>query len=164
MNRSLFRDRAAFRPARDYQLLPFRFMQLDDDSYVVTSEVGEYVVLSRDDLVCLVERKLDPASSVYKALKSRHFFFDRGSRAALDLVALKYRTRAEQRSWFTGLHIFVVTLRCDHSCRYCQVSRQTEDRSSFDMTREHADKALAIAFRSPSPALKIEFQGGEPLL
>jgi His-Xaa-Ser system radical SAM maturase HxsB len=32
------------------------------------------------------------------------------------------------------------------------------------MTKETADKALAVAFRSPSPAIKIEFQGGEPLL
>src|SRR5262249_18061293 len=101
---------------------------------------------------------------VYRALKSRHFFFDSGSRAALDLLALKYRTRADRASWFTGLHIFVVTLRCDHSCRYCQVSRQTEDRTHFDMSTEHAERALDLTFRSPSSAVKIEFQGGEPLL
>jgi His-Xaa-Ser system radical SAM maturase HxsB len=32
------------------------------------------------------------------------------------------------------------------------------------MSREHAEKALSLAFRSPSGSLKIEFQGGEPLL
>lgn len=32
------------------------------------------------------------------------------------------------------------------------------------MTREMADKSLDIVFRSPSPTIKIEFQGGEPLL
>ena len=32
------------------------------------------------------------------------------------------------------------------------------------MTEETAAKALDLVFRSPSPALKIEFQGGEPLL
>jgi sulfatase maturation enzyme AslB (radical SAM superfamily) len=62
------------------------------------------------------------------------------------------------------LHIFVVSLRCDHSCPYCQVSRQSEDKAAFDMTKEIADKALEFVFRSPSPAVKIEFQGGEPLL
>jgi uncharacterized protein len=55
-------------------------------------------------------------------------------------------------------------LRCDHSCPYCQVSRQSEDKSSYDMTQEMADKSLDMVFRSPSPAIKIEFQGGEPLL
>lgn len=32
------------------------------------------------------------------------------------------------------------------------------------MSQETARKALDLAFRSPSPAIKIEFQGGEPLL
>jgi len=32
------------------------------------------------------------------------------------------------------------------------------------MTPETADRALELVFRSPNPALKIEFQGGEPLL
>jgi His-Xaa-Ser system radical SAM maturase HxsB len=44
------------------------------------------------------------------------------------------------------------------------VSRQTEDKTRFDMTRHHADKALSLAFQSPNPAIKIEFQGGESLL
>lgn len=164
MNPSVFRDRSAFRPSTDYRLLPFRFARLNDQKYVLTNEVGEYVVLPREALVALVDRTLDMDSASYKALKSRHFLFDKHSRSALDLLAIKYRTRAEHVAAFTGLHMFVVTLRCDHSCRYCQVSRQTEDRVNFDMTRAHADKALEHTFRSPSPTIKIEFQGGEPLL
>ena len=63
-----------------------------------------------------------------------------------------------------AMHIFVVTLRCEHTCRYCQVSRQSSAKNEFDMTEESAAQALELAFRSPSPHLKIEFQGGEPLL
>ncbi|NBD13742.1 His-Xaa-Ser system radical SAM maturase HxsB [Corallococcus silvisoli] len=160
----MFQERAAFQPDPDYRLAPFRFSLLDGNRYVLTNDVGEHVVLSREDLVAFARRALPPDSASYKALKSRHFMFDRQSRVALDLLALKYRTRAEQLADFTGLHIFVVTLRCDHSCPYCQVSRQVEDRTRFDMTPEHADRALALTFQSPSPSLKIEFQGGEPLL
>jgi His-Xaa-Ser system radical SAM maturase HxsB len=116
------------------------------------------------ELVAFVDRRLPPENATYRSLKSKHFLFDGDSRAALDLLALKYRTRLAPLAGSTGLHIFVVTLRCDHSCHYCQVSRQTEDKQHFDMSREHADKALALAFRSPSPNIKIEFQGGEPLL
>lgn len=161
---SVFRDRTAFRPPTGYQLLPFRFTRLDGTSYILTNEVGEYLLLPREDLVALVGHTLDPSCAAYKDLQSRHFLFDGQSRSALDLLALKYRTRTEQVASFTGLHIFVVTLRCDHSCNYCQVSRQTENRANFDMTRAHADKALEFVFRSPSPAIKIELQGGEPLL
>src|SRR5947209_15846403 len=77
---------------------------------------------------------------------------------------MKLRTRTRRLSDSTGLHIFVVTLRCEHSCRYCQVSRQTSSKSEFDMSEETAMRALEFAFRSPSPTLKFEFQGGEPLL
>ena len=60
--------------------------------------------------------------------------------------------------------MFVVTLRCEHSCQYCQVSRQSDNKLQFDMSLADADAALGLALRSPSPAIKIEFQGGEPLL
>jgi uncharacterized protein len=64
----------------------------------------------------------------------------------------------------TPLHMFVVTLRCEHSCPYCQVSRQSTDRSRFDMSETTAQRALDIAFESKSSRIKVEFQGGEPLL
>ncbi len=158
-----FRERAHFAPS-SYQLLPFRFTQLDPERYVATNDVGEYVVLRRDELDDFANHRLPATSPTYRALKTKHFLFDDISECALDLLALKQRTRAERIAQFTGLHIFVVTLRCDHSCHYCQVSRQTEDRDAFDMSREHADLALDFAFRSPSRSIKIEFQGGEPLL
>jgi len=164
MTSSLFRDRSAFAPASAYRLLPCRFLRLDAERYVLTSDVGEYVVLSRRELEAFVKHELDPASDPYRTLKSKHFLFDDNSRCALDLAALKLRTRAERLAEFTALHLFVVTLRCDLSCHYCQVSRQTEDRVSFDMSLAHAMKALELVFKSPSPQLKIEFQGGEPLL
>jgi len=159
-----FRDRRDYTPSSDYRLSPFRFGQLDASTYIVTNDVGEYVLLTRAELDAFVNRHLTPDSATYRKLKARHFVFDETSRVALDLLALKYRSRAERLASFTGLHMFVVTLRCDHSCHYCQVSRQTEDKTSYDMSRAHADKALALTFRSPSPNIKIEFQGGEPLL
>ncbi|MFX8945949.1 radical SAM protein, partial [Acinetobacter baumannii] len=58
----------------------------------------------------------------------------------------------------------MTTLRCDHSCPYCQVSRANDDRQEFDMSEETALKSIELAFRSPSPVLKFEFQGGESLL
>lgn len=164
MIRSPFRPLSDFAPSRDYRLLPMRFDRLHGDQYIVTNDAGEYVVLPRSALEQLVARRLDPDSAVYRALKARHFLFDDASDVALDLLTLKVRSRVERIADLTGLHIFVVTLRCDHSCQYCQVSRQSVDRDRFDMSELHADRAVDLVFRSPNPNIKIEFQGGEPLL
>ncbi|BDB29442.1 His-Xaa-Ser system radical SAM maturase HxsB [Cupriavidus sp. TA19] len=147
-----------------YQLLPFRFETLDDQSVVATNAVGEFAFLSRRQLQELVAHRLSPTDPDYIMLRSRHFLREDGDEASLDLLALKTRTKFSKLRNFTNLHIFVASLRCDHSCQYCQVSRQSENKAAFDMTPETADKALDLVFRSPNPAIKIEFQGGEPLL
>lgn len=151
-------------PDGQYQLLPFRFTALDREHYVITNMVGEYAVVARDTVRALARHALRPTHPDYALLKSRHFLKDADSNVAIDLLALKTRTRYSRLADFTALHIFVVSLRCEHSCPYCQVSRQSDDRVAFDMAPETAAKALDLVFRSPSPTLKIEFQGGEPLL
>lgn len=147
-----------------YKLLPLRFTSLDDDRFVLSNLSGDYHVLSRAATYELLKYSLSSDSDEYRALKSKHFLLDDDSSVALDLLALKVRTKLSRLANFTGLHLFVVTLRCEHSCPYCQVSRQNGDRTDFDMTAETADLALDHVFRSPSPNIKIEFQGGEPLL
>jgi len=152
------------RPQGAYGLLPFRFTALDSESYVATNLAGEYHLLSGETLRALVRHELSPRSVDFIDLRAKHFVTDSQSSVSTDLLALKVRTRYRTLAEFTALHMFVVTLRCEHSCPYCQVSRQTQDRAAFDMTRETADKALDFVFRSPSANIKIEFQGGEPLL
>ena len=148
----------------DYSLLPVKFLALDDDRYILTNIVGEYIVLEKSDLYMFLNKQVEINSSLYNELKSKHMLIDSDSAVAIDLLAAKYRTKLKPISNFTSLHMFVVTLRCDHTCPYCQVSRQTEDKKSFDMTPEIADKALDFTFSSPNPYIKIEFQGGESLL
>jgi len=163
---SKFQPQAFYDRAADgrYQLLPFRFTQLRADQYVVSNMVGEYCVVPRATAHSLARHTLRPSDPHYLDLKTKHFLRDADSDVALDLLALKTRTRLQPLAHFTSLHMFVVSLRCEHSCPYCQVSRQSDDRVAFDMTEETAMKALDLVFRSPAPALKIEFQGGEPLL
>ena len=147
-----------------YQLLPSRFVSLSENRYLLTNEVGEYLIVSKEQLHGYVKKTLSKSSEFYFDLKSKHFLFDDDSNVAIQLLGLKYRTKAQKISQFTALHIFVVSLRCDYSCKYCQVSRQTDDKVTFDMSKETANRSLDFVFKSPSPAIKIEFQGGEPLL
>ena len=147
-----------------YRLLPLRFTRLDDVRYVVSNIVGEFHVLDRATLVALINHRLESGSPIYDDLKATHFIYDDDTKVAHRLLGLKYRTKRARLPHFTALHMFVVTLRCDYTCKYCQVSRQTEDKGAFDMTAEAAERAVELVFQSPSPAIKIEFQGGEPLL
>ncbi len=159
-----FHEPNHYRPSGpDYQLLPFRFTDLDGDALLV-NEAGQHLVLPREVFQGLVSHRLSPDSPSYLDLKANHFLIDSSSEVPLRLLATKYRTRKSFLSGFTGLHIFVVTLRCDHSCHYCQVSRVSQNRAKYDMTEDTAERALDLTFRSPSRALKVEFQGGEPLL
>jgi His-Xaa-Ser system radical SAM maturase HxsB len=160
-----FQDLPAFGVAPDdYSLLPFRFIALDAMREILVNEVGEYTIEPTGTARALVGRKLETDSDLYRRLRARQFVFDDQSSPLLDVLATKYRTKRSFLEGFTKLHIFVVTLRCDHSCHYCQVSRQTADRVRYDMTKETAERAIALMFRSPSPHLTLEFQGGEPLL
>lgn len=48
-----------------YQLLPFRFERFDENKYLLTNEVGEYIFLSNEDFQCFVDGKLDEHSELF---------------------------------------------------------------------------------------------------
>ena len=150
--------------ATPYHLLPFRFLRLDTGRELLVTDTGEYEIAPAGTTADLVQGRITRHSALHKTLKAKHFLYDSDSTALLDVLATKYRTKKSFLNGFARLHIFVVTLRCDHSCHYCQVSRQTEDRTMYDMSRETAERALGLMMRSPSKDLTLEFQGGEPLL
>src|SRR5262249_49272909 len=162
---SKFLQLDSYRPvSTEYRLLPFRFTELDDHRYVLSNIAGEFITLPREILSRLINHELETGEPSYIELRAKHFLIDSSTSIAKDLLAIKVRSRYARLADFTSLHIFVVTLRCEHSCLYCQVSRQSEDKIKFDMTIDDAMAALDLALRSPSPTIKIEFQGGEPLL
>jgi uncharacterized protein len=154
----------AFGHGMRYGLLPFQSIRLAADKHLLTSIGGDYAIILDDDLKNLSAGHLDRSLPIYSDLRARHFIYEGDPSIHLELLAAQYRTKQSLLSEFTALHIFVVTLRCDHSCHYCQVSRVSEDRATFDMSRETAAKAVELMFHSPSKYLKVEFQGGESLL
>jgi His-Xaa-Ser system radical SAM maturase HxsB len=147
-----------------YHLLPFRFLKLSETSEVLVNEVGEYVVAPNGTARTLTTKQLVRGSDLYSTFKAKQFIVDDASSPLLDLLATKYRTKCGFLEGFTKLHIFVVTLRCDHSCHYCQVSRQTADKSSYDMSFETANKSIELMMKTPAQHVTLELQGGEPLL
>lgn len=148
----------------DYRFLPFRFRRLMSGNILLTNVSGEYLVLPQDTFFDYTRKRLPTNSEAYKALKATGFLTDSGS-AHLEQLSSRFWTKKSFLCGFTKLHIFVLTLRCNCSCTYCQVTRQNEDTAGdYDMDEERARKSVELMMQSPSPQVTVEFQGGEPLL
>ena len=147
----------------NYRFLPFQFMRLEGQVLLV-NQGGDYLIVSGRDFERLVDWRLDQNEQIFLDLKAKHFLAEDKCRLPIKLLATKYRTKKSFLRNFTSLHIFVVTLRCNQKCKYCQVASARTDAAQFDMQPETARRAVDAAFRSPSAYIKIEFQGGEPFL
>jgi uncharacterized protein len=150
--------------ADELALLPFNFERMAGEQFLVSNLVGDFVRLTEDQLNKLIDLQLQPGDGLYEKAYAAHLVTGARQKAQQQLLALRLRSRMSFLREITPLHVFVVTLRCEHSCPYCQVSRQSTDRSRFDMSEATAQRALDIAFESKSSRIKVEFQGGEPLL
>ena len=147
-----------------YTLMPFQLGRFQDNEYLIVNESGEYHFMQREDLESLIDYSLPISSDNYDELRSKQFLVTGDVAGAIDMIATRYRTRKRFISDFTALHMMVLTLRCNQDCEYCQVSSVSDDAFEFDMSPEVAERSVEFAFRSPCPAIKIEFQGGEPTL
>lgn len=163
-----FRDIDAFdlNQENKYYLLPFRFHRLTDTKEIIVNEVGDYLIIPNGTFEKIVNRKINKEvdSELYGDLIANFFISEEVIPPLIDILATRYRTKKLFLNYFTGLHIFVISLRCEHTCHYCQVSRVTQNRDVFDMSIANIDKGIDIMFKSPNPHLTMEFQGGEALL
>ena len=149
-----------------YRLLPFEFRRKANGEVLLVNECGDFISLPSDDFLSLVRKQFGalPQATLHK-LESRQMIVDeKHFETALMLLGNKYRSRREYLYTSTALHMLVVTLRCNHKCEYCQVSSREEDAYKYDMKPEVAEKIVDLIFESPSPVVKIEFQGGDALL
>ena len=145
-------------------ILPFRFMRRGE-RVLVTSLSGEHLWTGQQDFRRLTDGTLTPSDPLWADLEAIQVLPGPAPELARHLLAVKLRTRAAWMTEFTRLHLFVVTLRCNQSCPYCQVSRASESPDGrFDMAPAVALRAVDLMFESPTRGLTVEFQGGEPTL
>ncbi len=149
-----------------YQLLPLRFRRLPWDSarVFVSSAAGDWLICRHEELASLLKGELPIDSALMQDLQARHIVAGPLDSLTLAPLLSQLRTRKGYLDGGPALHIVVVSLRCHHSCSYCQVSRQDTLQRQFDMREALNAKLVERLFQWPSPTLTIEFQGGEPLL
>ncbi len=149
-----------------YNFLPFKFMRFHHEKILLVNEAGEYLFLSVEDFNGFLNFGLPADSNTYQDLKAKHFLYasDKALVPTIEMLSTKYRTKKAFLRNFTTLHMVVTTLRCNHRCNYCHASSQDANAQKFDMSIETAQRVTEVIFETPSPIIKIEFQGGESLL
>ncbi|MDQ1340211.1 MAG: uncharacterized protein QG567_1368 [Campylobacterota bacterium] len=131
---------------------------------------GEHFFISIDEFSDLISYKFDIKSEIFKSLKSKFFVFSNSLEINLGIELLANQIRSKQRYLldFTSLHMVEITNYCNLSCDYCHASAVSVEEKSLknaaELRRNILDKTIEKIFQTPSQSIKIELQGGEPLV
>jgi His-Xaa-Ser system radical SAM maturase HxsB len=144
----------------DVPPLRFRRVPTLPGRVLLSNDAGDWTVLADRDFQDLVVGRMDRDSPLHAELRAKGF----APGADLEDSILKYRQKNDFCFSGPSLHILAVTLRCNEACSYCHSSKVGMHYPGVDMPLETAEKIVDRAFESPSRAIHIEFQGGEPLV
>src|SRR3989339_660215 len=130
-----------------YTLLPFRFTRFNKNEVFISNECGEYTFISNDNFRQLTDFNLDVNSDIFLNLKGKQIVTDTEVAPMVDMLATKYRTKKSFLNDFTSLHMIVPTLKCNSSCKYCQVSRKDVTAKGCTMNKATARKIVDLIFK-----------------
>jgi His-Xaa-Ser system protein HxsD len=136
--------------ASTLQLLPIRFERLGADRLLVGNMVGDLTEMTEAELDRLCSLDLVPGDGLYERAFEKLLVKSADQLSQQQLLALRLRSRLSFLRAATPLHLFVVTLRCEHSCPYCQVSRQSQDRQRYD-DQDRVSRRRAAPQLRPNP-------------
>ena len=147
---------------KKYSLLPFNFTRISGRE-VLVNELGDIIITESGTVRKIVDHTLDD-KELYKTLVANFFITEEVIPSLIDIYASRLRAKKDFLDQRTALHIFVLTLRCNQNCTYCQASSQEEFSRHCSMSYETMEASVRLMFKSPSHYLTMEFQGGEPSL
>lgn len=147
------------------KILPFNFERLGNDSYFLSNLGGFHAFLDRENLESLISFGSTDGESLNRYLEARQFICsDHTEESTALALASAVSKKLTAELTLNPIFMIVPTLRCDHSCTYCQVSRASEKATGYDLEVESIEKIISIIKRIGRPPYKLEIQGGEPLL
>ncbi|WP_420592110.1 His-Xaa-Ser system radical SAM maturase HxsB [Bacterioplanoides sp.] len=147
------------------KLLPFNFVPVDDEAVFISNTGGFSEYLSRDSFLEFVEDRSIKDETLKQVLTSKLFVSDDENYSTAKIaLASSTSKRLTSELRFNPIFMIVPTLRCDHTCTYCQVSRANVGASEFDLDSSLVPKIVSTIRDLGTAPYKIEIQGGEPLL
>jgi len=102
-----------------YYLLPFYFRKFSDNEIIV-NEIGDYLIVPAGTSQRIVNKQITKDENVFHDLLSNYFISLTPIPDLIEVYAVRLRTKKAFLDNFTALHIFVLTLRCNQNCVYCQ--------------------------------------------
>lgn len=147
------------------KLMPFNFDRLSNGNVFISNLAGFHHIITEKDFPTLVKRSVTDDKSVNEILESKLFLTD-GGNYSLTASALSsgFAKRVMSDLAVNPIFMIVPTLRCDHTCKYCQVSRAAVGAKEYDLDANLIPLIVKQIKKLASPPYKIEIQGGEPLL
>lgn len=142
-------------------LFPLKFRELADGAVLFADDAGSFFKSDVDFLERYATDKLGPAD--WRFLEGNGHTFREVSDLSYTGFAYRWVNRLYQPGQLDYV-ILVPTLRCNLNCGYCQVSRVNEGTPGFDWNDETLTAVLDFLDGLETKALKVEFQGGEPVL
>ena len=141
-------------------VVPLRFREAQDE-FLFADEAGQFFMADSAFLERYVFDKLNQHDRSF--LKSNGHSYEHEE----DFYFLSYLRRWSSRQTNNKALSYVIlvpTLRCDLRCSYCQVSRVSERARGFDWDDHLVRQVFHFLGTLETDEIKIEFQGGEPLL
>lgn len=138
----------------------FRFKKFPDGKYLITNDAGRFQFLEEASFKKFIAWEVEILPE-YETLVQKGFIKTEDYE--------RWHTRAyQERTHFVGqgpvLHMFVMTLRCNHHCKYCHAAVAPMSAKGLDMSQETAQRAVDAVLYTNAQNLTIEFQWGEALI
>lgn len=146
-----------------YNLLPFTFTRIANQEILV-NEVGDILAIPIGTAYDIVHKNINTKGELYKTLHANFFVSDSTIHPLFDVYVERLAEKKSFLDEHTALHIFVLTLRCNQNCVYCQASSQQEGSCHVSMSKHTMERSVHLMFKSKASHLTMEFQGGEPTL
>lgn len=143
---------------KNFTITNFRSRNIKD-SVLLTDDTGSHCFLTKKEFSLVLSEKIE--DDLLDKLDKAGFIIKNNDATK---QIMRYRGKNSFLFCGTSLHIVVPTLRCNLDCIYCHASKKGFGEKGYDMTKETAKNTVDFIFQSPSNAITIEFQGGEPLL
>jgi His-Xaa-Ser system radical SAM maturase HxsB len=128
------------------------------EKYFISNDSGEWLLLNEMEFKKISQNKI--SYSRIEELKDKNFMVN-----GMDFYKYSKKISSLRKYIYNSpsLHIIVLTLRCNHFCRYCRAVGYRQDKDS-DMSIATLKKSVDFIFKTPNKNITIEFQGGESLL